>query len=88
MEIKTIENEVRRKSEAELRKLILFNSGHTWDDVILQIQKATGYDLVHSEQIATIAHTKGKAVVKSGDLDELDVINKILREIKLITKIE
>ena len=88
MEIKTIEKELHRKSEGELRKLILFNSGHTWDDVILQIQKATGYDLVHSEQIAMIAHTKGKAVVKSGELDELDVINNILREIKLITKIE
>lgn len=88
MEIKTIEKEQYRKSESELRKLILFNSGHTWDDVILQIQKATGYDLVHSEQIAMIAHTKGKAVVKSGELDELDIINNILREIELITKIE
>jgi len=88
MEIKTIEKELHRKSESELRKLILFNSSHTWDDVILQIQKATGYDLVHSEQIAMIAHTKGKAVVKSGELDELDDINKILREIKLVTQIE
>ncbi len=42
--------------------------------MILQIQKATGFDLVHCEQIATIAHTKGKAVVKSGDMVELEPI--------------
>ncbi|MBK8551187.1 MAG: ATP-dependent Clp protease adaptor ClpS [Ignavibacteria bacterium] len=61
---------------------------HTWDDVILQLQKATGYDIIHCEQIAIIAHTKGKAVVKSGDIEELEIINNILREIMLITSIE
>ena len=72
----------------ELRKLILFNSVHTWEDVILQLQKATGFDIIQCEQIAVIAHTKGKAVVKSGDIDELEIINIILREINLITTIE
>ena len=71
-----------------LRKLILYNSYHIWEDVILQLQKATGFDMVHCEQIAVIAHTKGKAVVKSGDYEELKIINEILKEINLITEIK
>lgn len=73
---------------AEMRKLILFNSSHMWDDVVEQLIKATGYDPVHCEQIAVIAHTKGKAVVKSGDLEELSEVNSVLKEINLITVIE
>lgn len=71
-----------------LRKLILYNSNHIWEDVILQLQKATGFDLIHCEQIAIIAHTKGKAIVKSGEYDELSLINNILKEINLITEIQ
>ncbi|MEP7145494.1 MAG: ATP-dependent Clp protease adaptor ClpS [bacterium] len=88
MKEKVVEKESSGNSTSELRKLILFNSNHIWDDVILQIQKATGYDLVQCEQIATIAHTKGKAVIKSGDPDELEPVNIVLREINLITNIE
>ena len=71
-----------------LRKLILYNSNHIWEDVILQLQKATGFDLIQCEQIAIIAHTKGKAIVKSGEYDELSLINNILKEINLITEIQ
>jgi hypothetical protein len=70
------------------RKLILFNSGHLWDQVILQLQKATGFDIIQCEQIAVIAHTKGKATVKSGLFDELSKINNILKEINLVTEIQ
>lgn len=70
------------------RKLILYNSNHIWDDVLNQLELATGYDRLHCEQIAIIAHTKGKAVVKSGDLDELEPVNSVLKEIRLITEIE
>jgi len=70
-----------------LRRLFIFNSNHLWDDVVLQLQKATGYDVQHCEQIAVIAHTTGKAVVKSGNYDELRKINDVLKEINLITKI-
>lgn len=88
MDIKILEKEINESIVAELKKLILFNSSHIWDDVILQIQKATGFDIIHCEQIATIAHTKGKAVVKSGDISELGKINSVLKEINLITTIE
>ncbi|HMS65567.1 MAG TPA: ATP-dependent Clp protease adaptor ClpS [Ignavibacteria bacterium] len=88
MSIRTKEKEYTDLIVTELRKLILYNSGHTWDEVIIQLEKATGYDMVHCEQIAMIAHTKGKAVVKSGELDELSKINQILKQINLITDIE
>lgn len=71
-----------------LHKLILFNSNHIWDEVILQLQKATGFDILQCEQIAVIAHTKGKAVVCSGDIPKLNGINSVLKEIKLVTEIE
>jgi len=71
-----------------MRQLILYNSRHFWDDVVLQVQKATGYDLLHCEQIAIIAHTKGNAVVKTGDFDELAKIDNVLKEISLVTKIK
>jgi hypothetical protein len=70
------------------RKLILFNSGHLWDQVILQLQKATGFDIIQCEQIAIIAHTKGKATVKSGMINELSKINNVLKEINLVTEIQ
>ena len=67
------------------RKLILYNSQHFWDDVVIQLKKATGFDLVQCEQIAMIAHTSGKAIVKSGDYDELIKIDSVLKEINLVT---
>lgn len=70
-----------------IHRLILYNSNHLWEDVIIQLQKATKYDIVHCEQIAVIAHTTGKATVKTGTLKELICIDSVLREIHLITEI-
>lgn len=88
MQIKVLEQTTFNDTITELRKLILFNSNHFWDDVVYQLEKATGFDLIHCEQIAIIAHTKGKAIVKSGEVDELESINNILKQINLITSIE
>ena len=88
MNNKYSEKIINNNSSEESRKLIIFNSDHIWDDVTSQLHKATGYDNIHCEQIAVIAHTKGKAVVKSGELDELEKINSVLKEINLVTSIE
>ncbi|MBS1518007.1 MAG: ATP-dependent Clp protease adaptor ClpS [Bacteroidetes bacterium] len=71
-----------------LHKLILFNSNHIWDDVISQLCKATGFDMLKCEQIAVFAHTKGKALVCTGEISKLNNINSVLKEINLITEIE
>lgn len=88
MDNKYSEKITNKNTSDELRKLIIYNSDHIWDDVTLQLHKATGYDNLHCEQIAVIAHTKGKAVVKSGELNELEIINSVLKEINLLTSIE
>ena len=87
MGVKELKQEIHSGDTDELHRLILFNSNHFYDDVITQLQKATGYDIIQCEQIAIIAHTKGKAVVKSGEMEELNQINSILKEINLITEI-
>lgn len=88
MEYKEKEEVITEDITKGLRKLILYNSNHLWEDVIAQLQKATNYDIIHCEQIAVIAHTKGQAVVKSGKFEELNPINIVLKEINLITEIK
>ncbi len=87
MSTKELEQNVTDNEVPVLRRLFIFNSMHFWDDVVLQLQKATGFDIQQCEQIAVIAHTTGKAVVKSGEFEELKKINEVLKEINLITKI-
>ena len=88
MSTKELEKEVTDNEVPVLRRLLLYNSMHFWDDVVIQLQKATGFDILHCEQIAMIAHTKGKAIVKSGNYEELKIIDNVLKEINLLTKIE
>jgi hypothetical protein len=88
MKEKEKEEVIIEEITTDIRKLILFNSNHLWEDVINQLQKATGYDIIHCEQIATIAHIKGNATVKTGKFEELIGINRVLKEIHLITEIK
>jgi len=88
MSTKEQEKNITSDETPVMKRLILFNSNHFWNEVVLQLMKATHYDILHCEQIAIIAHTSGKAVVKSGDISELTPIDTVLKEINLITKIE
>lgn len=87
MSVKEKEQITTEDTTDVIRQLVLYNSNHLWEDVIVQLQKATKYDIVHCEQIAVIAHTTGKATVKTGDMKELSGINSVLKEIHLITEI-
>jgi ATP-dependent Clp protease adapter protein ClpS len=88
MEYKEKEEVITEDITTDIRRLILYNSNHLWEDVIIQLRKATNYDILHCEQIAVIAHTKGQAVVKSGKFEELNPVNIVLKEINLITEIK
>lgn len=88
MEYKEKEEVITEDITTDIRRLILYNSNHLWEDVIIQLRKATNYDIIHCEQIAVIAHTKGQAVVKSGKFEELNPVNIVLKEINLITEIK
>ena len=87
MALKEKESVITTSGTGDLKRLILYNSGHVWGDVIFQLQKATGFDIIHCEQIALIAHTKGKATVKSAEYEELCRVDRVLKEIDLVTEI-
>lgn len=85
----TVEDEDVISGEQNPAKVVLFNdSWHTFEEVIGQIIKATGYDTKKAEQITMEVHTKGKAVVYEGEMTECLRVNSVLEEISLHTQIE
>ncbi|MCH7674411.1 ATP-dependent Clp protease adaptor ClpS [candidate division KSB1 bacterium] len=70
-------------------KVVLYNDEiHSFDEVILQVQKATGYSLVEATRISMEAHFKGKAVAYSGEFVDCNKVAGILREIGLLIEIQ
>jgi len=70
-------------------RVILFNDEwHTFDEVIGQLIKALGCSSGKAEAIAFEAHSKGKAMVYEGAMQECLRINGVLEEISLNTEIE
>ena len=73
----------------EPAKVILYNDEvHTFDEVITQIIKATGYDLTKAEALTWEVHNTGKSVVYEGEIAKCMQISGILEEIELMTQIE
>ena len=69
--------------------LILYNdSVHSFEDVIDQVMKATGYGIERAETITMEAHSRGRAVVLTGDLNICVRAQHVLEEISLRTSIE
>lgn len=70
-------------------RVILYNDEiHTFDEVILQLIKATGCSTSHAEGKAWEVHTRGKANVFEGSFEECFRVQGVLREIQLVTEIE
>ena len=70
-------------------KVILFNDDfHTFDEVIAQLIKAIGCSYKKAEALTWEVHTKGKAVVYTGELSECLRVSSVLEEIALHTQIE
>ena len=73
----------------EPAKVILFNDDvHTFEEVIGQLIKATGCTEARAEELAWEVHTRGKAVVYSGELPRCIEVSGILEEIQLLTQVE
>ncbi len=69
-------------------RVILFNDDiHSFDDVIIQVQKATACTLIEATRITLEAHNTGKAVAFSGDFAECHRVAGVLREIQLVVEI-
>ncbi|MBU3698744.1 MAG: ATP-dependent Clp protease adaptor ClpS [Candidatus Kapabacteria bacterium] len=70
-------------------KVILFNDEvHTFDEVIIQIMKATGCTLDRAELLTLEVHHSGKAMVYEGGFPPCLRVSSILEEIGLVTQIE
>lgn len=69
--------------------LILYNdSVHSFEEVTEQVMRATGFGFERAESITSEAHTKGRAVVLTGNLDLCIKAQHVLEEISLRTSIE
>ena len=69
-------------------QVIIFNDDvHTFDEVIFQIQKATGASLQAAFEITVEIHTKGKAVCFEGEVSACERVANILREISLSVEV-
>lgn len=75
-------------SESHEWKVILYNDDyHIFDQVVYQVQKATGYPYQRALEITMEAHTTGRAVVWAGAIEECLRVESVLREIGLHTDI-
>ena len=70
-------------------RVILYNDDvHSFEEVVLQVQKATGYSLERAESITFEAHSQGRAVAFTGDKEECRRVATVLREIRLQVEID
>ncbi len=70
-------------------QVVLFNDEvHSFDEVILQIQKATGYALERAVELTIRVHQKGKALVYMGSKEKCEKVSSVLQQIQLIVQIE
>lgn len=88
--LEIVENETGQKQElGNPWQVVLFNDEvHSFDEVILQIQKATGYSLERAAELTLRVHNNGKAVVYIGSKDNCEKVSEILKRIQLIVQVE
>jgi ATP-dependent Clp protease adapter protein ClpS len=69
--------------------VVLFNDEvHAFDEVITQVQKATGCSSSEAFQITYAAHSNGQAVAFVGDKPQCEQVATVLREIDLHVELE
>jgi ATP-dependent Clp protease adapter protein ClpS len=70
-------------------RVVLYDDDiHTFDEVIIQLVKATGCTTSRAERHAWTVHTEGKDCVYTGEFFECLRVQGVLREIQLVTEIE
>jgi ATP-dependent Clp protease adapter protein ClpS len=64
--------------------VILYNDDvHAMDEVVEQVQRATGYDIERCIHITLEAHTQGRAIAFTGSEAECERVARVLRQIRL-----
>lgn len=79
---------VEDRVETPWRVVLYDDDVHTFDDVIVQVVKATGCTPERAARHAWTVHTEGKDCVYTGEFFECLRIQGVLREIELVTEIE
>ena len=70
-------------------RVVLYDDDiHTFEEVIVQLMKATGCSAKRAERHAWTVHTEGKDGVYEGEFFECFRVQGVLREIGLVTEIE
>ena len=70
-------------------QVVLFNDEvHSFGEVILQIQKATGCSLEKASELTMRVHNNGKAVVYIGANADCEKVAGVLRQIRLMVQVE
>ncbi len=65
-------------------QVVLYNDEvHTFDEVILQIQKAIGCSLERAEQLTQMVHNNGRAIVYIGEKEPAAKVRTVLLQINL-----
>lgn len=88
----TTQPDTRQEPETETTKpwiVVLYNDDvHAFDDVVLQVQKATGKSEAEAYRITLEAHTKGRSVAFQGELTECQRVAGVLRRIRLQVEVD
>lgn len=70
-------------------KVILYNDEiHTFDEVILQLMKATGCSMHVGESLAIEVDSRGLAMVYEGEMLDCLQVSSVLEEISLHTEVK
>ena len=80
--------EVDERIDTPWRVIVYNDEIHTFEEVIVQLIKATGCSAEQAEQHAWTIHTEGKDCVFEGDFEDCFRVQGVLREIQLVTEIE
>jgi ATP-dependent Clp protease adapter protein ClpS len=85
-----VEEEVadETRTDAPWHVVLYDDDIHTFEDVIVQLVKATGCTEARAARHAWTVHTRGKDVVFEGEFFDCLRVQGVLREIQLVTEIE
>ena len=86
--LEIVEEEVKERLDSPWRVILFNDEIHTFEEVIMQLIKATGCSTAQAEAYAWEAHSKGKARVYEGSFEDCFRVQGVLREIQLVTEIE
>jgi len=80
--------EARPQTQLPWRVVLYNDDVHTIDEVVLQVQKATGKNQDEAHRITMEAHNKGRAVAFRGDRARCQKVAGVLRQIRLQVEVD